>query len=38
MAVLRPPNVEQVPAGQMQTTTSWNFTEPMPKADGKPGS
>jgi cytochrome c oxidase cbb3-type subunit 3 len=32
------PDTEQVPAGQMQTATPWNFTEPMPKAGGKPGS
>ena len=32
------PAIEQVPAGQVQTTTPWNFTEPMPKAGGKPGS
>jgi cytochrome c oxidase cbb3-type subunit 3 len=32
------PNIEQVPAGKIETTTPWKFTEPMPphgdKADG----
>ena len=32
------PNYEQVPANQMQTATPWNYTEPMPKAGGKPGT
>lgn len=30
------PSIEQVPAGQIQTATPWNYTEPMPKAGGKP--
>jgi cytochrome c oxidase cbb3-type subunit 3 len=30
------PSVEQVPAGQIQTATPWNYTQPMPKAGGKP--
>lgn len=32
------PNYEQVPANQIQTSTPWNYTEPMPKAGGKPGT
>jgi cytochrome c oxidase cbb3-type subunit 3 len=32
------PDIEQVPAGQMQTATPWQYTEPMPKNGGKPGS
>lgn len=30
-------NTEQVPAGQMQTTTPWQYTEPTPKDGAKPG-
>jgi cytochrome c oxidase cbb3-type subunit 3 len=30
------PSVEQVPAGQIDTATPWNYTQPMPKAGGKP--
>ena len=32
------PNTEQVPAGQMQTTTPWRYTEPVPKNGEKPGA
>jgi cytochrome c oxidase cbb3-type subunit 3 len=31
------PSTEQVPAGNMQTTTPWKYTEPMPANGGKPG-
>jgi cytochrome c oxidase cbb3-type subunit 3 len=31
------PNREQVPAGQLQSPTPWNFTEPMPPNGEKPG-
>lgn len=30
------PAIEQVPAGQIRTATPWNYTQPMPKAGGKP--
>src|ERR1700742_4135149 len=29
--------IEQVPAGQMQTATPWQYTEPMPPNGEKPG-
>ena len=32
------PNVEQVPAGKMQTATPWNYTEPMPPNGEESGS
>lgn len=32
------PQTEQVPAGQIQTATPWNYTEPMPPNGEKPGS
>ncbi|HEY6579266.1 MAG TPA: c-type cytochrome [Rhizomicrobium sp.] len=32
------PAIEQVPAGQMQTATPWQYTQPMPKEGIKPGS
>jgi cytochrome c oxidase cbb3-type subunit 3 len=31
------PPIEQVPAGQMQTATPWQYTEPMPPNGEKPG-
>jgi cytochrome c oxidase cbb3-type subunit 3 len=31
------PNVEQVPAGKMDTDKPWRFTEPMPPQGEKPG-
>lgn len=31
------PAKEQVPAGQIQTTTPWQYMEPMPKNGGKSG-
>ena len=31
------PAIEQVPAGQQQTTTPWQYTQPMPPNGGKPG-
>jgi cytochrome c oxidase cbb3-type subunit 3 len=31
------PAKEQVPAGQIQTATPWQYTEPMPAHGGKPG-
>jgi cytochrome c oxidase cbb3-type subunit 3 len=31
------PGYEQVPAGQIQTTTPWKYTEPMPANGAKPG-
>jgi len=32
------PSIEQVPAENMQTTTPWQFTEPMPKNGERPGT
>lgn len=32
------PNIEQVPAGKMDTTTPWDYTEPMPPNGEKSGS
>lgn len=31
------PDTEQVPAGQISTTTPWKYTEPRPKGGGKSG-
>jgi cytochrome c oxidase cbb3-type subunit 3 len=31
------PDIEQVPAGKIDTTTPWKFTEPMPPNGEKPG-
>lgn len=31
------PPIEQVPAGQMQSATPWQYTEPMPPKGEKPG-
>jgi cytochrome c oxidase cbb3-type subunit III len=31
------PPIEQVPAGQVQTATPWQYTEPMPPNGEKPG-
>jgi cytochrome c oxidase cbb3-type subunit 3 len=31
------PDMEQVPAGQMRTTTPWKYTEPIPNDGAKPG-
>jgi cytochrome c oxidase cbb3-type subunit 3 len=31
------PAIEQVPAGQQQTATPWQFTQPLPPNGGKPG-
>lgn len=31
------PSTEQVPAGDMRTTTPWKYIEPMPPNGGKPG-
>ncbi len=31
------PQTEQVPAGQIQSATPWNYTEPMPLNGEKPG-
>lgn len=31
------PSIEQVPAGQVQSATPWDFTEPLPPAGQKPG-
>ena len=31
------PDTEQVPAGQMQTTTPWKYTEPKPPNGARPG-
>jgi cytochrome c oxidase cbb3-type subunit III len=36
-AVPETPPKEQVPANQMQTTTPWQYTEPMPPNGEKPG-
>jgi cytochrome c oxidase cbb3-type subunit 3 len=33
----QPQPIEQVPAGQMQTATPWQYTEPMPPNGEKPG-
>jgi cytochrome c oxidase cbb3-type subunit 3 len=32
------PSTEQVPAGRMQTTTPWKFTEPLPKNGERPNT
>jgi len=37
-AAPNPPPIEQVPAGQVESPTPWNYTEPMPPNGEKPGA
>jgi cytochrome c oxidase cbb3-type subunit 3 len=34
---LQTPNIEQIPAGKLDTITPWKFTEPMPRKGEKSG-